>query len=112
MSARILSSESGIVIVLINGKLTHPEFLAVQQSLRPILARRENTRILVLAEGFEGLQLPPDSEETSFRIESEMYIDKVAIIGNRQSKDLADLFTTRKSPRFSVECFQPAELRQ
>ena len=112
MSARILSSESQIITMLIEGKLTAGEFASIQQSLRSLLVKHGKSRILVLAEGFAGVQPSDDGSDTSFRVENGGLIERVAIIGEKKWEDLAAIFTCKSVRKSPVEFFQPAELRQ
>ena len=66
--------------------------------------------ILVLTEGFQGWERGGDWGDLSFQMGNDSFIEKLAIVGEKQWEDLALLFAAKGFRRFPVEYFQPTEL--
>ena len=110
MSAEIVDTAGGILTVRINGKLTYPELCAAQKSVAEILQRQSRMRILVLAEGFQGWERESDWGDISFQLENDPFIEKMAVVGEREWEDLVTLFAGKVFREFPIEYFQPADL--
>lgn len=110
MSAEIISDYEGIVTHKITGKLTYAELTAVQQQLLDIMAREGGIRLLVICENFLGWDKDGDWQDVSFQIKSDPYINKMALVGDKQWEDLALAFTGKGFREFPIEYFEPHEL--
>lgn len=110
MSAEIISHFDGIVTAKITGKLTHPELTALQQSMLGIIGREGGIRVLVICEDFQGWAKEGDWADVSFQTESDPYINKMALVGDRKWEDLALIFTGKGFREFPIEYFEPGEI--
>ena len=110
MGAEIVGIADGILTVRITGKLTQPELRAAQNQMAAILQRQSKTRILVLAEGFQGWAQGGDWGDLSFQMENDPFIEKMAIVGEKKWEDLALIFAAQGLRKFPVEYFQTADL--
>jgi len=54
MSAEIVDASEGVLTIKITGKLHHSELAAAQKNAAETLQKRGGSRVLVLAEKFEG----------------------------------------------------------
>ncbi|HWN95376.1 MAG TPA: STAS/SEC14 domain-containing protein [Methylomirabilota bacterium] len=110
MSAEITNTADGILTLKITGKLTQPELAAVQKQAAEILQQKGELSVLVLTEGFQGWERGGAWGDLSFPIENDAFIEKLAIVGEKQWEDLALLFASKGFRKFPVEYFSPADL--
>mgnify|MGYP001159154851 CR=1 FL=1 len=110
MGAEIVGIADGILTVRITGKLTQPELRAAQNQMAASLQRQSKTRILVLAEDFQGWAQGGDWGDLSFQMENDPFIEKMAIVGEKKWEDLALIFAAQGLRKFPVEYFQTADL--
>ena len=112
MSAEIVSNIDGIVTAKVTGKLTHCELIAIQKSVISIIGQQGAICILIICEDFQGWDKDGDWEDFSLQSQSDPYIHKMAIVGDKQWEDLALMFTGKGFRKFPIEYYWPAELRQ
>jgi len=112
MSAEIISHFNGIVTNRISGLLTYAELSAVQQEVLAIIGREGGIRLLILAEDFQGWDKAGDWEDVSFQSQSDPYINKMALVGDKKWKDLALMFTGKGFREFPIEYFEPHEVEK
>ncbi len=110
MSAEVISNIDGIVTVKLTGKLTYPELIVMQKSVISIIGQQGSIRVLVIGEDFQGWDKEGDWEDLSFQTESEPYIHKMALVGEKKWEDLALMFTGKGFREFPIEYFQQNEL--
>jgi len=109
MGAEITDSENGIVTMQVTGKLAEADLAKVQQRVATIIRGEGKIRILVLAESFEGWDRGKWNE-FAFQERNDPYIEKMAIVGDKQWQDLALMFTAKGLRPFPIEYFAPGEL--
>lgn len=112
MSAEIISHFNGIVTNRVSGLLTQAELSAVQQEVLAIIGREGGIRLLILAEDFQGWDKAGDWEDVSFQSQSDPYINKMALVGDKKWKDLALMFTGKGFREFPIEYFEPHEVEK
>lgn len=113
MSVQIISNIDGIVTAKVIGKLTYPEFVALQKSLLSIITQQGSIRILIICEDFHGWDNDGNWEDLlSFQAESDPYIHKMAIVGEKKWEGLALMFTGKGFRQFPIEYFQQNELNK
>lgn len=112
MSAEIISNIDGIVTAKVTGNLTYLELIALQKSLISIIGQQGDVRVLVICEDFQGWDKAGNWEDLSFQSQSDPYIHKMAIVGDKHWEDLALMFTCKGFRQFPIEYYWPAELRQ
>lgn len=112
MSAEIISNFNGIVTTQIRGFLTQAELSAVQKEVIGIIGREGGIRLLILCEDFLGWDKASDWEDVSFQSQSDPYINKMALVGDKKWKDLALMFTGQGFREFPIEYFEPLEIEQ
>lgn len=107
MSADIIDTKDGILVVRISGKLASAELAAVQQRAAEIAKAHRRLRILVLAEDFEGWEKAGNWGDLSFQMENDQYIERMALVGEKKWAALALLFTAKGLRKFPIEFFPP-----
>ena len=110
MSAEIISNYAGIVTVRVSNVLTYADMLAVQQSLINILCQLGGANVLIIAEDFQGWSHEQAWDDVSYMTKTDPFINKMAIVGEKQWQDLALMFTAQGLREFPIEYFAPDEL--
>ena len=110
MSYEILNDPAGTITLRISGKLTYAEYTEGQRKAGEILRRQGKMRGLILIEDYLGAEKAGNWGDISFAVEFDQYIEKMAIVGNREWKDEALLFTAKGVRPFPIEYFEPADL--
>ena len=109
MSAEIVSNAEGILTIKVSGKVAQPELAAAQKSATEILKKQGPSRLLVLAESFQGWG-KGNWGDLSGQQAIDSQVDRMAIVGEKQWEDLALLFTGKGFRRTAIEYFTPADL--
>jgi len=109
MSIEIVSNSGGTLTARITGKLAQPELAALQESAVGSIRQHGHVRILIITEDFQGWQLGGDWSDVSF-MENDPYIEKMAIVGDKQWEEQALIFTAKLIRKFPIEYFQTADL--
>src|SRR6185436_7281718 len=110
MSTEILNNAEGILTVRITGRLTQPDLVAAQKSAVEILRARGGSRVLFVAEDFQGWEKGGDWGDLSGQIELDSCVDRIAIVGEKKWKDLALVFAGKGIRRVAIEYFLPPDL--
>jgi len=110
MSAEIVSNFEGIVTVKITGKLNYRELATVQNSITGIIGQYGGIRVLIIIENFQGFGEDGNWDDVSFMAASDPYINKMAIVGEKNWKEMALMFTAQGLREFPIEYFLPDEL--
>jgi hypothetical protein len=109
MSAEIVSWTDGLLTARISGKLAQHELAAMQDAVVPLLREHGHARFLILVEDFQGWQQGEDWSDVSF-MENDPFIEKMAIVGDKQWQELALVFSAQMIRPFPIEYFVPGEL--
>ncbi|GAB4343836.1 MAG: hypothetical protein Kow0099_22630 [Candidatus Abyssubacteria bacterium] len=109
MGAEITDVTDGIMTVKVTGRLTESELVGVQKRATEIIRAQGKTRILVVVEQFDGWQRGGQWNDFSFQEQADPYIEKMAIVGEQQWRDLALVFTTESMRPFPIKYFPPDE---
>lgn len=112
MSAEIISNFNGIVTYRISGILTQSELRRRQKELIAIIGREGGIRLLILCEDFQGWDKASDWEDVSFQSQSDPYINKMALVGDKKWEDLALMFTGKGFREFPIEYFESHEIEK
>ena len=110
MSAEIVDNAEGVLTIKISGKLRQSELAAAQKNAAKILQKRGGSRVLVLAEKFEGWEKGDDWGDLSGQAQLDAQIDRMAIVGEKRWEDVALLFTGKGIRHVDIEYFSPTEL--
>lgn len=112
MSAEIISNFNGIVTCRISGILTQSELRRRQKEVIAIIGREGGIRLLILCEDFQGWDKASDWEDVSFQSQSDPYINKMALVGDRKWEDLALMFTGKGFREFPIEYFESHDIEK
>jgi hypothetical protein len=110
MSAEIVDNAAGVLTIKISGKLRHSELAAAKKNAAEMLKKRGGSRLLVLAEKFEGWEKGGDWGKLSGQEQLDAQIDRMEIVGEKRWEDVALLFTGKGIRHVDIEYFSPAEL--
>jgi hypothetical protein len=110
MTAEIINHTDNIITVKITGKLSYPQLIAIQNSTISIIRQQGNIRMLIIAENFKGWEKEGDWGDLTFQTENDAYIEKMAIVGEKQWEEMALMFTAKGFRDFPIEYFQPDDL--
>jgi hypothetical protein len=110
MSAEIKSVSHGILTINISGRLSEADMAGLQQAAADVIRTQGRVRILVLTENFTGWESGGTWDDFSFQEQYDPYIEKMAIVGDRQWEDLALVFTSKGLRKFPIEYFTPVEV--
>jgi SpoIIAA-like len=110
MGAGITDTSGTIVTVEVTGRLTESELAVVQNRMAEIIREQGKVRILVLTIAFEGWQKSGEWNDFTFQNKNDRYIERMAIVGDEQWKDLSLMFTAKGFRPFPIEYFAPGEL--
>jgi hypothetical protein len=110
MSTEIVNNLEGILTVKVTGRLTQDEMLAAQKTAAEILRKHGESRLLFIAENFQGWEKGDDWGDLSGQFELDLYARRIAIVGEQRWKDLALLFTGKGVRPVDIEYFFPPDL--
>ncbi len=110
MSVEIIEGSGGVLTFKIAGRLSQAEFAAAQKQAAEIIQRQGKVRFLVLVENFAGAEKEGDWGDVSFTATYDPFIEKIAIVGDKQWEGVALLFTGKGIRRVPIEYFLPADV--
>ena len=110
MSAEIVNAIEGMLTIRISGRLRQSELAAAQKNAAEMLKKRGGSRLLVLAEKFEGWEKGQDWGDLYGQEKLDAQIDRMAIVGEKKWEDVALLFTGKGIRHIEIEYFSSAEL--
>jgi hypothetical protein len=108
MTAEIIGADGSILTVRISARLTQAELAAVQKAAAEHIGRLGRISMLVLAENFAGWEKGGQWSDFAFQEAHDQDIERMAIVGPEQWRDLALLFASKGLRPFPVEFF-PSE---
>jgi len=100
---------NGVVTVRFEGTLTQAALLRAQQAVADVIRVEGKVRILVNAEKFEGWESGGAWDDFTFQDESDPFVEKLAIVGDKRWEDLALMFAAKGLRRFPIEYFGTGE---
>ncbi|MDH5254477.1 MAG: STAS/SEC14 domain-containing protein [Gammaproteobacteria bacterium] len=112
MAAEISNVEGGVVTLRVSGRLTQRDLAAAQAETTRIIATAGKIRLLVLAEDFAGWEKGGQWSDFSFQQAHDDDIERMAIVGDEQWRDLTLLFTSQGLRPFPIEYFAPGRLAE
>jgi hypothetical protein len=112
MAAKITGLQDGIITLVVSGQLTQRELAAAQADAARLIHSAGKIRFLVLTEGFQGWERGGQWSDFSFQEAHDAHIERMAIVGEEQWRDLTLLFTSQGLRPFPIEFFAPARLAE
>jgi hypothetical protein len=110
MGIELFELSGNVLMVVVSGQLKQPELAEVQQAASTIIRIRDKVRMLVIAEDFQGWNSEDDWGDLSFQDENDAKIERIAIVGDREWKDLAITFAGRGFRDFPIEFFEHGQM--
>ncbi len=111
MSAQIIDALDGVVTLEVTGKVSPEELAANQAEILNHLQQWGGGSILTICEDFEGFT-SGDWSDLSFQMKADPLLRKMAIIGEKQWKEMALAFTAKGHRPFPIEFFETGHLRE
>ena len=106
-----LEVASNIVLINVSKELGIEELKKAQEKCEAAIKAVGNIKILVVLSDFQGWGKAEGWEDTSFAEKNDAYIDKIAIVGDKERwKDLVYAFTLKGLRPVPIEFFGEAEM--
>jgi hypothetical protein len=99
----------GIFTVRISGRLSYANYKKAQQQVAARLEQQTGSRILILAEDFDGWEKEGDWGDLSFHFENDSRIGRMAVVCEDRWRDELTLFTGQGFRSFPIQFFSPDE---
>jgi hypothetical protein len=109
MGAQFLGIAGDILTIKVTGRLEQAELAEAQRLATDAIRKHGPVRILVLTGDFRGWAKGGDWGDLSFQIVNDRFIQKMAVVGDEDWKDLALMFTGQGLRSFPIEHFLPAD---
>jgi hypothetical protein len=93
----------------VSGKLGKAEYLSAQNEAEAAIQELGSIRILILLEDFAGWERSEGWEDLSFAEKNDPFIEKMAIVGDPQWRDLVYAFTLKGLRPVPIEYFNIGE---
>jgi hypothetical protein len=110
MSAEIVDASEGVLTIKISGKLRQSELAAAQKTAAETFQKRGGSRLLILAERFEGWEKGGDWGDLSGQAQLDAQIERLAIVAEKRWEDMALMFAGKGIRHIDIEYFPPTEL--
>lgn len=112
MAASIVDVDDDLITIRVSGLFTYPELVNIRLQAASQLQHAGMIRCFVLVEDFKGWAKEGDWGENSFQAENAEFIEKMAIVGDREWEDLVLFFSGRDQRRFPIQYFLPEAIDQ
>ena len=113
MSAEIVGTDGRVVTARVTGTLTQPELSALQHATGEIIRTSgHGATARDLVEQFAGWQHGANWSDFSFQMQHDAHIERMAIVGDMQWKDLTLLFTADGLRSFPIAVLRTFGHRQ
>ncbi len=110
MGIELIELSHDALMLIVSGKLTHQELLEAQRAGAKLIQARKRTRLLVVAEDFEGWERGGDWGDLAFQQENDPKIECMALVGDRKWKELALAFVGQGFRDFPVAYFEHGQM--
>jgi len=100
------------VTLRVSGHLTQKELATVQAETARIIGSGGKICVLVLAQDFAGWEKGGKWSDFAFQQAHDDDIERMAIVGEEQWRDLTLLFTSKGLRPFPIEYFTPGRLAE
>ena len=109
MACRCVVDNDATIVFYVSELLTKSELDESQQEAEKFI-QEGVSRVLVLATDFEGWDNNSgDWTDLEFGQKNDSKIEKMAIVGEQQWRDLSEMFTLKGFRSFPIEYFLPSE---
>ncbi len=105
MAIKFRLDKGSIGLFNVSGILGKAELEQAQNECESAIQKMGHIKILVVLDNFQGWEKAKDWEDLSFSARNDAYIDKLAIVGDQQWKDLVFAFTAKGLRPVLIEYF-------
>ena len=106
-----LEDASNIVLINVSKKLGIEEFKQLQGKCEVAIKAVGNIKLLIVLRDFQGWENAKGWEDMNFEEENDAYIDRIAIVGDKERwESLAYAFTTKDLRPMPIEFFGETEV--
>jgi SpoIIAA-like len=102
----------GLLVATVSGRIHYSEFLPVWQKSAEAIERVGKIRILILLDNFHGWETSEAWGDTSFQQRYDTFIERIAIVGDSQWKDLVLAFAGKPFRTLPIQYFLPTQLAE
>jgi hypothetical protein len=110
MPFEIIEAHGSLIIVRIKGLFTKDDLNQMQTRAAEVIKKEGKIRILAILENFLGWEKGGDWEDMTFQLEHDNDIEKMAIVGEEEWRDLVSAFLGKPFRPFAIEYFEPSQL--
>jgi hypothetical protein len=110
MAIELMELSRDILMLIVSGKLTHQELSEAQHAGETLLHGKNKTRLLVVAEDFEGWERSGDWGDLAFQEANDAKIECMALVGDRKWKELVLAFVGQGFREFPIEYFEHGQM--
>lgn len=100
---------NNLVVIQVTGQLDKNEMDQIQSVLAPIMQKVGKIKTLIFLKDFTGWEEGKDWNDTSFMDKNDVYLQKMAIVGDEKWRDLVTLFTLKGLRPVPIEYFDSSE---
>ena len=105
MTIKFSLENKNIGIFHVSGKLGKDELEQAQNECEAAIKNFGSIKILVVLDNFQGWEKSKGWEDLSFQERNDPYINKMAIVGDKEWEDLAYAFTVKDLRPVPIEYF-------
>ena len=106
MSVQFKLEEGNVCLLRASGELTKAELAQVQSECEAAISKVGHIKILVILKDFAGWERAKGWADMSFAEKNDAYIDKFAIVGDEEWRDLVYAFTAKDLRPVPIEYFE------
>ena len=105
MAIRWEYEDDGVLVFHVTGKLSFNELNSAQLEAEKVMLQGK-IKVLAFAENFSGWNDTDEWADMSFMDRNDDFIEKMAIVGDPQWKELTYAFTLKGLRKFPIEYFE------
>lgn len=109
MALTFLGEEGNVLNFKIAGEFKKFELDAAQSLVLDAIKKYEKIKLFIVLEDFEGWEKGADWSDVSFSYKHDKEIEKMAIVGDLEWKDLVLIFAGDPFTQTSIKYFEPSE---
>jgi hypothetical protein len=107
MACEIVEREAGLITVKISGRLKRSELAQAEKIAIESMRSGNKVRFLLITENFQGWNHVGEWGDLSFQARYDEQIEKIAIVGEKRWKELAEVFAGKGHRSVDIRYFTP-----
>lgn len=112
MSIELVSTNRTFVEFRVTGQVTQISMKKAHQICEKIIQENGKVSILIVTEDFCGWEDDKDWGDTEFSDKNDAFIEKIALVGKKEWRDSALIFTLKGLRPVPIEYFEPHQETQ